>query len=124
MILFHKAFVKWNMSEVAKIEGRVRYSAFKKTTKVMITLTDSLDDLKAQVNTYFDHIGETQYTRHLFAQMPCIDHLGVDKHKDEDMFKTASYVPWLIRDDSDVRFMFRNMVEDNILYMYVRSICN
>ena len=59
MILFHKAFVKWNMSEVAKIEGRVRYSAFKKTTKVMITLTDSLDDLKAQVNTYFEHLGET-----------------------------------------------------------------
>jgi len=59
MILFHKAFVKWNMFEVAKIEGRVRYSAFKKTIKVMITPTDSLDDLKAQVNTYFEHLGET-----------------------------------------------------------------
>jgi len=65
------------MREVAKIEGRIRYSAFKKTIKVMITTTDSLDDLKAQVNTYFEHIGETQYTRHLFAQMPCIDHLGL-----------------------------------------------
>ncbi|KEH28133.1 hypothetical protein MTR_5g067175 [Medicago truncatula] len=31
---------------------------------------------------------------------------------------------FVIHDDSDVRFMFRNMVEDNILYMYVRSICN
>ena len=61
------------MSEVAKIEGHVRYSAFKKTIKVMITSTDSLDDLKAQVNTYFEHLGENQYTRHLFAQMPCID---------------------------------------------------
>jgi len=47
------------MFEVAKIEGRVRYSAFKKTIKVMITPTDSLDDLKAQVNTYFEHLGET-----------------------------------------------------------------
>jgi len=55
--------------------------------------------------------------------MPCIDHLGVDKHKDEDMFKTTCYVPWLIH-DADVGFMFRNIVEDNILYMYVRSICN
>jgi len=109
------------MSEVAKIEGHVRYSAFKKTIKVMITSTDSLDDLKAQVNTYFEHLGENQYTRHLFAQMPCID-LGEDR--DEHAWKTASYLPWLIRDDSDVGFMFRNMVEDNILYMHVRFICN
>jgi hypothetical protein len=33
------------MYEVAKIEGRVRYSSFKKNIKVIITLTDSLDDL-------------------------------------------------------------------------------
>ncbi|AES63352.1 hypothetical protein MTR_2g007820 [Medicago truncatula] len=43
---------------VAQIEGRVRYSVFKKTVKVMITSTDSLDDLKAQLNTYFEHLGE------------------------------------------------------------------
>jgi len=111
------------MSEVAKIEIRVRYSAFKKTIKVMITPTDFLDDLKTQLNTYFEHLGENQYTRHshLFGQMPCRD-LGEDR--DEYAWKTTSYMPWLIRDDSDVRFMFRNMVEDNILYMYVRSICN
>ncbi|KEH28968.1 hypothetical protein MTR_4g019650 [Medicago truncatula] len=105
------------MSEVAKIKDRVRYSAFKKTIKVMITPTDSLDDLKAHINAYFEHLGETQYTRPLFAQMPCIDHLGVDKHKDEDMFKTTCYVSWLIHDDSDIGFMFSNMVEDNILYI-------
>jgi len=109
------------MSEVAKIEGRVRYSAFKKTIKVMITPNNYIDDLKAQVNTYFEHLGENQYTRHLFAQMPCID-LGEDK--DEHAWKTASYVSWLIRDDRDIGFMFRNMVEDNILYMYVRSFCS
>jgi len=50
----HKAFVKLNMFEAAKIEGRVRYSSFKKIIKVMITLTDTIDDLKAQLNTYFD----------------------------------------------------------------------
>jgi len=53
--------------------------------------------------------------------MSCIDNLGADK--DEGMFKTTRYVPWLIRDDSDVGFMFRNMVEDNILYLCVCSIC-
>ncbi|KEH17978.1 hypothetical protein MTR_8g409320 [Medicago truncatula] len=109
------------MSEVAKIEGRVRYFAFKKTIKVMITPMDSLDDLKAQLDTYFEHLGENQYIRHLFGQMSCID-LGEDR--DEYAWKTASYMPLLIRDNSDFGFMFRNMVEDNILYMYFRSICN
>jgi len=46
------------MTEVAKIEGRVKYSAFKKTINVMIMPTDSLDVLKAQLNTYFEHLGE------------------------------------------------------------------
>ncbi|KEH27472.1 hypothetical protein MTR_5g413315 [Medicago truncatula] len=90
------------MSEVVKIESRVRYSAFKKTIKVMKTPTDSLDDLnlKAQLNTYFEHLGENQNTRHLFGQMPCID-LGEDR--DEYAWKTTSYMPWLIKDDSDVK---------------------
>jgi len=66
------------MYEVVKIEVRVRYSAFKKTIKVKITSTDSLDDLKTQLNTYFEHLGENQYTCHLFGQMPCID-LGEDR---------------------------------------------
>nr|ABD32312.2 hypothetical protein MtrDRAFT_AC149490g12v2 [Medicago truncatula] len=109
------------MSEVAKIEGRVRYSAFKKTIKVMITPTDSLDDLKAQLNTYFEHLGENQYTCHLFGQMQCTD-LGEDR--DEYAWKTTSYMPWLIKDDWDVRFMFQNMLKNYILYMYVHSICN
>jgi len=103
------------MSEVAKIEGRNRYSAFKKTIKIMITPTDSLDDLKAQLNTYFDHLGENQYTRHLFGQMSCID---LVEDRDEYAWKTASYMPWFIEDDSDVGFMFRNMVE-NIYYICI-----
>ena len=106
------------MSEVARIEGRVRYCAFKKTVKVMITPTDSIDDLKTQLNTYFEHLGENQYTRHLSALMPCID-LGEDR--DEFAWKTTSYMPWLIKDDSDVGFMFRNMVENNVLYIYICS---
>jgi len=86
----------------------------------MITPNDTIDDLKAQLNKYFEYLGENQYPRHIFAQMPCID-LGADK--DEDMWKTTIYVPWLIRDDIDVGFMLRSMVEDNILYLCVRSIC-
>ena len=39
--------------------------------------------------TYFEHLGENQYTRHLFGQMPCID-LGEDR--DEYTWKTASYM--------------------------------
>ncbi|AET03635.1 hypothetical protein MTR_8g073970 [Medicago truncatula] len=84
------------MYEVAKIEGRVRYSAFKKIIKVMITPTDTLDDLMAQCNTYSEYFGENQYTRHLFAQMPC---MSLRADKDEDMWKTAIYKHWLIRDD-------------------------
>ena len=94
------------MFEVAKIEGHVRHSAFKKTIKVMITPTDSLDDLKAQLNTYFEHLGENQYTHHLFGQMSCID---LREDRDEYAWKMASYMPWLIEDDSDVGLMFRNM---------------
>lgn len=50
----------------------------------------TIDDLKAQLNTYFEYPGENQYTRHLFGQMPCMD-LGEDR--DEYAWKTASYMP-------------------------------
>ena len=46
----------------------------------MIMSTNSLDDLKAQLNTYFEHLGENQYTRHLFGQMPCIDLEMIEKN--------------------------------------------
>jgi len=116
---FHKAFVKLNMSKVAQIEIRVRYFAFKKTIKVIITLTDTVDDLKAQLSKYFEYLGENQYTHHMFAQMSCMD-LRADK--DEDMWKTASYVSWLICDDSDVGFMFRMKIIYYI-FVFVSSAC-
>ena len=49
----------------------------------------------------------------------CVN-LGADK--DEDMWKTF-YFPRVVRDDSDIEFMFRNMVKNNILYLCVRSNC-
>jgi len=48
--------------------------------------------------------------------MSCID-LGEDR--DEYAWKTASYMPCLIEDDSNVEFMFRNMVENNIYYIFM-----
>jgi len=38
------------MSKVEQIESRVRYCAFKKTIKIMLTPTDIIDDLKAQLS--------------------------------------------------------------------------
>jgi len=46
------------MSQNAHIEGHVWYSPFKKTVKVFLTLTDTMDDLKTQLNKYFVHHGE------------------------------------------------------------------
>jgi len=45
--------------------------------------------------------------------------LGEDK--EEDFWKTV-YFPQLVEDDSDVEYMFRAMVENNTLHLYVWSI--
>jgi len=41
------------LSQYVEIEGHVTYSAFKKTIKIFLTPTDTLDDLKTQLNKYF-----------------------------------------------------------------------
>jgi len=65
-MVFHKAFAKLNMSEVAQIEDLVMYSSFEKTIKIMITPTDTIDDLKTQLNTYFEYLGEKSiYMSHI-----------------------------------------------------------
>jgi hypothetical protein len=48
---------------------------------------------------------------------------GVDlgEDKEEDFWKTV-YFPQLLKDDSDVDYMFRLMVENNTLYLFVRSV--
>ena len=103
----------------AQIEGHVAYSAFKKTIKVFLTSMDTLDDLKTQLNKYFVIRDEDHSTSHVFVQVPHYD-LGADK--DEDMWKTV-YYPKLIEDDSDIGFMFRSMVENNVLHLCVCSNC-
>jgi len=107
------------MSQNAQIEGRGIYSAFRKTIKVFLTPTDTLDDLKTQLNKYFVFRGEDHNTSHVFVQVPCVD-LGADK--DEDIWKTV-YYPQVIRDDRDVGFMLMTMDENNMLHLCVRSNC-
>jgi len=75
----------------------VTYSAFKKTIKAFLTPTDTLDDLKTQLNKYFMFCGEDQSTSHVFVQQPHYD-LGAGE---EDMWKTI-YYPKIIKDNSDV----------------------
>jgi len=67
------------MSKNAQIEGYVIYSAFKKTIKIFLTLTDTLDDLNTQLNKYFVFCGEDHSTSHVFV--PCVD-LAADKYED------------------------------------------
>jgi len=113
-------FVKWNMSENAQVEveAHVWYSVTNKTIKVFLTHTCKLDELKAQLNWYFVHICENQITSHVFVQVSCVN-LGEDK--DEDSCKTV-YFSQVICDDGNVNYMFRLMVENNILYLCVLSI--
>jgi len=87
----------------------------KKKIKVFLTPTDKLDELKAQLNRYFIHIGENQRTSHVVAHVSCVD-LGEDK--EEDFWKPV-YFPQLIKDDIDVDYMFRLMVQNNILHLYI-----
>jgi len=77
-----------------------------------------LDELKTQLNKYFVHLGENQRTSHVFVKVLYVD-LGVDK--DEDSWKTI-YFSKVIHDDSVVDYMFRMMVENNMLHLCVRFI--
>jgi len=71
--------------------------------RFFLTLTDSLDDLKIQLNKYLVFRGEDHSTSHVFVQQL---HYDLGAEKDEDMWNTV-YYPKLIEDDSDVDFMFR-----------------
>jgi hypothetical protein len=47
--------------------------------------------------------------------------MDLEEDKEEDFWKTM-YYPQLVKNDSDVDYMFRLMLENNILYLYVRSV--
>ncbi|AET00174.1 hypothetical protein MTR_5g089130 [Medicago truncatula] len=90
----------------------------KKRAWFTINPTDKLDELKAKLDDFFIHIGSNHRTYYVVVQVPGVD-LGEDK--EEDRWKTV-YFPQLVKDDSDVDYMFRVMVENNLLHLYVRSV--
>jgi len=66
-----------------------------------LTPNNRLDELKAQLNRYFVHLGENQRTSHVFVQVSCVN---MTTDKDEDGWKTV-YFPKVIHDDGDVDYM-------------------
>jgi len=94
------------------------YEAVKKRVRFFVTPIDMLDELKAQLDGYFIHIGADQRTSDVVVNVSGID-LGEDK--EEDFWKTV-YYPQILEDDSDVNYMFRLMVENNTLYHFVRFV--
>jgi len=77
-----------------------------------------LDELKTKLDDFFIHIGSNHRTHDAIVNVSGLD-LGEDK--EEDFWKTL-YYPQLLKEDSDVDFMFRVMVENNILYLFVRFV--
>ena len=108
------------MSEDAQdpVKLEVRYLDVKKRAWLNVNPTDKLDELKAKLDAFFIQIGSNHRTRDVIVNVPGLD-LGEDK--EEDFWKTV-YYPQLLKDDSDVDFMFRVMVENNTLYPFVRSV--
>jgi hypothetical protein len=100
------------------VEAHVWYESVRKKVKFFITPTDKLDELKAQLDRYFIHIGANQTTSHVLVNVSDID-LREDK---EEVFWKTVYYPQILEDDSDVDYMFRLMVENNTLYLCVRSV--
>jgi hypothetical protein len=71
--------------------------------------------LKAKLDDFFIHIGSNQRSCDVIVNVPGVD-LGEDK--EEDFWKTV-YYPQILKDDSDVDYMFRLMVENNTLYLFL-----
>jgi len=106
------------VSQDRKLEVHVRYEAFKKAYKIFLTPTDKLDKLKIQLNKYFVYVDENQTTCHVAVYVPCIV-----LENDNDKETNNIYHHEMLKDGGDVIFMFFLMVEDNKLYLRVRSNC-
>jgi len=108
------------MSEDAqdRVKLDVRYVDVKRRARFFVNPTDKLDELKTKFDDFFIHISSSHRTCDVIVNVSGLD-LGEDK--EEDFWKTV-YYPQLLKDDSDVDYMFRLMVEDNTLYLFVRSV--
>jgi len=71
------------MSEDAQvpIEARVRYESMRNKVTVFLTPNDMLDELNAQLNRYFIHIGENQRTSDVIVHRSWLD---LEEDKEED----------------------------------------
>ena len=96
----------------------VRYVDVKKRAWFTVNPTDKLDELKAKLDDFFIHIGSNHGTRDVIVNVSGL-YLGEDK--EGDLLKIV-YYPQLLKDDSDIDFMFRVMVDNNTLYLFVRSV--
>jgi hypothetical protein len=105
------------MSEDAQdsVKLHVCYVDVKKMARFFVNLTDKLDELKAKLDDFFIHIGSSRRTCDVILNVSGVD-LGEDK--EEDFWKTV-YYPQLLKDDSDVDYMFKLMVENNTLHLCV-----
>jgi len=108
------------MSEDAEdpVKLEVHYVDVIKKALFTVNPTDKLDELKAKLDVVFIQIGSNHRTRDVIVNVLGLD-LGEDK--EEDFWKTV-YYPQLLKDDSDVDYMFRLIVENNTLYLFVRSV--
>ena len=108
------------MSEDAQdpVKLEVRCVDVKKRARFTVNPTDKLNELKAKLDNFFIHIGSNQRTRDVIVNVSGLD-LGEDK--EEDFWKIV-YYPQLLKDDSNVDYMFRLMVENSTLYLFVRSV--
>jgi len=98
------------------VEAYVQYEVVKKKIKLFLTPADKLDELKAQLDGYFIDIGENQKTSHVVVHVPSVN---LKKDKEDDFWKIV-YFPQLIEDDSNIDYLFRLIVENNIfLRLYV-----
>jgi len=105
------------MSEDAQDPNKleVRYVDVKKRAWFTVNPTDKLDELKAKLDDFFIHISSNHRTCDVIVNVSGLD-LGEDK--EENFWKTV-YYPQLLKDDSDVDYMFRLMVENNTFYLFV-----
>jgi len=72
-----------------------------------------MDESKTQLIKYFIYLGKNHTISHVFVLVPYVD------QKTETI-----YYPRVIRDDNDIEFMYSSIVENNVLYLCVRSNCS
>jgi len=108
------------MSEDAQtpVKLEVGYVDVKKRVWFTVNPTDKLDELKAKLDDFFIYIGSNHRTHDVIVN---VSGLNLGEDKEEDFWKIV-YHPQLLKEDSDVDFMFSVMVENNTLYLFVRSV--